>query len=179
MQFYTGSTESERMSNYFQKTFYKTGSIVSCIFKAVAMTSNHPDKEDLSRLCFSLGKKLGMALQFINDVRDILVPERHSEPGSDLREGHATAPVLFACTEHPELNSLILRRFSEPGDVERTLELVVHRSQGVQKSIKLIETYVEEAKFLILQLEQTPYREALLGFCDSRLEAEAFKVKKA
>ena len=44
--------------------------------------------------------------------------------GADLKLGLATAPVLFAAHEHPRLNTLILRRFSNKGDVEEALQLV-------------------------------------------------------
>ena len=43
---------------------------------------------------------------------------------ADLRLGLATAPVLFAAQEHPDLNPLIMRRFSKPGDVEKARNLV-------------------------------------------------------
>ena len=43
---------------------------------------------------------------------------------ADLKLGLATAPVLFAAQEHPDLNPLIMRRFSKPGDVEKARKLV-------------------------------------------------------
>lgn len=39
--------------------------------------------------------------------------------GADLKLGLATAPVLFAWEEYPELESLIKRKFSKKGDEER------------------------------------------------------------
>lgn len=39
--------------------------------------------------------------------------------GADLKLGLATAPVLFAWEEFPELEPLIKRKFSEEGDVEK------------------------------------------------------------
>jgi hexaprenyl-diphosphate synthase len=39
--------------------------------------------------------------------------------GADLKLGLATAPVLFAWEEFPELGPLIKRKFSEEGDVEK------------------------------------------------------------
>ena len=44
--------------------------------------------------------------------------------GADLKLGLATAPVLFAAHKYPRLNTLILRRFSNDGDVEEALQLV-------------------------------------------------------
>lgn len=39
--------------------------------------------------------------------------------GADLKLGLATAPVLFAWEEYPELEALIKRKFSKKGDEER------------------------------------------------------------
>lgn len=44
--------------------------------------------------------------------------------GADLKLGLATAPVLFAAHEYPRLNTLIMRRFCNAGDVEEALQLV-------------------------------------------------------
>jgi hexaprenyl-diphosphate synthase len=42
------------------------------------------------------------------------------KPGkADLNLGLATAPVLYAAEEFPELNELIERKFSSAGDVDK------------------------------------------------------------
>jgi hexaprenyl-diphosphate synthase len=40
---------------------------------------------------------------------------------ADLALGLATAPVLFAWRDYPELGPMIKRKFEEDGDVERVL----------------------------------------------------------
>ena len=40
---------------------------------------------------------------------------------ADLALGLATAPVLFAWHDYPELGPMIKRKFESPGDVERVL----------------------------------------------------------
>ena len=54
----------------------------------------------------------------------------------------ATAPVLFAAEEFPELNALIARRFDQPGDVQRAAHCV-HRSQGLRKTRELAVKHCE------------------------------------
>ena len=54
---------------------------------------------------------------------------------ADLRLGLATAPVLFAAQKHLELNPMIMRRFSEEGDVGRARELVAQVSQSDEQYI--------------------------------------------
>ena len=43
---------------------------------------------------------------------------------ADLKLGLATAPVLYAARKYPQLNALIMRRFTDPGDIELARELV-------------------------------------------------------
>jgi hexaprenyl-diphosphate synthase len=40
---------------------------------------------------------------------------------ADLALGLATAPVLFAWHDYPELGPMIKRKFENPGDVERVI----------------------------------------------------------
>jgi geranyl diphosphate synthase len=55
--------------------------------------------------------------QFVDDVLDFTGSTMQlGKPAlNDLRSGLATAPVLFAVEEHPELQPLILRRFKSEG----------------------------------------------------------------
>jgi geranylgeranyl pyrophosphate synthase len=52
---------------------------------------------------------------------------------ADLELGLATAPVLFACTKFPELETMIARRFSVPGDVQAAFEAVLN-SDGLDRT---------------------------------------------
>ena len=56
-------------------------------------------------------------------VNSIHCPCAGKPSAADLSLGLATAPVLFASEQFPELNRLILRRFSEPRDVETAFRL--------------------------------------------------------
>ena len=59
-------------------------------------------------------------LQLVDDLLDFTSCEAMmgKPTTADLRLGLATAPVLFAAQEYPDLNPLIMRRFRKPGDVE-------------------------------------------------------------
>ena len=56
-------------------------------------------------------------VQFVDDVLDFTgsTMQLGKPTLNDLRSGLATAPVLYAAEEHPELNTLILRRFKSEG----------------------------------------------------------------
>ena len=56
------------------------------------------------------------------------------KPGlQDLALGLSTAPVLYASEEFPELTALIERKFAQPGDVARAVDLV-SQSRGLQRT---------------------------------------------
>jgi len=49
---------------------------------------------------------------------------------NDLKSGLATAPVLYAAEEHPELQTLILRKFKSEGAAPLVLEPCLHAWQA-------------------------------------------------
>lgn len=55
---------------------------------------------------------------------------------NDLKSGLATAPVLFAAEEYPELTPLIQRRFQNDGDVNLAQKLVF-QSRGIERTREL------------------------------------------
>lgn len=72
------------------------------------------DADDVERrraaeLSFDYGKNLGLAFQIQDDILDLVgdLETLGKEPGSDLREGITTAPVLFALEQRPELREMI------------------------------------------------------------------------
>ena len=57
----------------------------------------------------------------MDDVLDYIstTAEMGKKAGSDLESGVATAPVLYAAEEFPEIKEMMQRDFSQSGDVER------------------------------------------------------------
>jgi decaprenyl-diphosphate synthase subunit 1 len=67
--------------------------------------------------------------------------------------------------QYPELNPMIMRRFEEPGDVERAFELV-HKSQGLEQTRFLARKYNLEAVRLANTLAESPFQKALITAAD-------------
>ena len=57
----------------------------------------------------------------VDDMLDYTAPSTilGKPTNADLALGLATAPVLFAWHDYPELGPMIKRKFERPGDVER------------------------------------------------------------
>ena len=70
---------------------------------------------------------------------------------NDLRAGLATAPVLYAAEEHPELRPMILRKFSEAGDVKLAQRLVAD-SQGINKTRRFAAQHAQQAADVVSEL---------------------------
>ena len=69
---------------------------------------------------YSYGRNLGLAFQLVDDMLDYTVSEVElgKPAGADLELGLATAPLLFAWKENPQLGPLVGRKFAENGDVQ-------------------------------------------------------------
>lgn len=114
-------------------------------------------------IAYQYGKNVGIAFQLIDDVLDFTsCSDQMGKPTSaDLKLGLATGPVLFACQQFPEMNAMIMRRFSLPGDVDRARQYVL-QSDGVQQTTYLAQRYCHEAIREISKLRPSAERDALI-----------------
>ncbi|XP_015588460.1 decaprenyl-diphosphate synthase subunit 1 [Cephus cinctus] len=165
MQLGSKETENERFAHYLTKTYRKTASLIANSAKAVAMLAGADDH--LAEVAFQYGRNVGLAFQLVDDLLDFVSSSAAmgKPTAADLKLGLATAPVLFACERYPELNPMIMRRFQEPGDVEKAFELV-HKSQGLEQTRFLAKKHCVEAARLAQSLAESPYQKGLLVVSD-------------
>jgi len=78
--------------------------------------------------------------------------------------GLSTAPVLYGIDEHPELKTLVTRKFGEEGDVQKACELVLD-SQGLQRTKQLAEFHAQAAVDACCSLPESPARQGLIRLC--------------
>ena len=166
MQFGTKENDTERFDHYSLKTYRKTASLIANSCKAVAILliekkgSKKMEKfdEDLVEMAYECGKNIGIAFQLIDDVLDFTShSDKLGKPGTgaDLRLGLATAPVLFASAKYPELNVMIMRRFTNEGDVLKAFNLVI-KSDGIKETRFLAKNYCENAISILNKLKPSP-----------------------
>ncbi|XP_053569898.1 all trans-polyprenyl-diphosphate synthase PDSS1 [Bombina bombina] len=168
LQLGSKENENERFAHYLEKTFKKTASLIANSCKAVSILAC-PDPK-VHEIAYQYGKNIGIAFQLIDDVLDFTsCADQLGKPtAADLRLGLATGPVLFACQQFPELNAMIMRRFTSPGDVERAWQYV-RKSNGVHQTTYLAQRYCSEAIKEISKLHPSPERDALIQLTETVL----------
>lgn len=107
--------------------------------------------EEHTDALMKIGAAIGMIFQIVDDIIDIFSAHEQSgkTPGTDLREGVFTLPVLYALREEGEvgdkLRGLLTGPLTEDADVEHALELL-SRSQGRQRALDDVHHYLAEAE---------------------------------
>ncbi|KAK7480973.1 hypothetical protein BaRGS_00027788 [Batillaria attramentaria] len=171
MQLGSKEDENERFRHYLDKTFKKTASMLAASCKSVAVLGEC--EEDISDLAYQYGRNLGISFQLVDDLLDFVSSEQQmgKPTAADLRLGLATAPVLFAAQQFPELNPLIMRRFSEEGDVE-TARYLVSKSDGIEQTKYLASEHTREAIRLLQQLSACDFQNALTSLTHKLLQRQ-------
>jgi len=129
--------------------------------KAAAILGNYSN--ELVNSAYLYGKHVGIAFQLVDDVLDFEgTSDALGKPVcADLRAGLATAPVLFAAEEFPELNELIARKFRQDGDVEVAMRYI-SKSSGICRTKEMARAHAEHAIKSLLDIHQSEYRDALI-----------------
>eukprot|EP00316_Scyphosphaera_apsteinii_P015546 CAMPEP_0119329678 /NCGR_PEP_ID=MMETSP1333-20130426/76454_1 /TAXON_ID=418940 /ORGANISM="Scyphosphaera apsteinii, Strain RCC1455" /LENGTH=395 /DNA_ID=CAMNT_0007338855 /DNA_START=107 /DNA_END=1294 /DNA_ORIENTATION=+ len=162
------STAEERLSMeyYLSKSYCKTASLMAYSCKSAALLSGHAVGSEVTLAAEKYGYHFGLAFQVIDDLLDFTgTSETLGKPGlQDMSLGLSTAPVLYAAEEHPELQALIARKFSDSGDVSTACDIVM-RSQGLQKTKELATFHAQAAVDACCSLPASEARDGLIRLC--------------
>ncbi|PHH90236.1 hypothetical protein CDD83_4204 [Cordyceps sp. RAO-2017] len=152
----------ETLSYYLQKTYLKTASLISKSCRAAALLGNADNTT--VEAAYAYGRNLGLAFQLVDDMLDYTKSgtDLGKPAGADLELGLATAPLLFAWKQNPELGALVGRKFEQEGDIARARELVL-QSDGIEQTRALAHDYSEQA---IAAIADFPDSEAKAGLID-------------
>lgn len=149
---------------YLRKTYYKTGSLMANSCQAIALLGGYGEETRLA--AYKYGMHLGIAFQLVDDMLDFEgTSVSLGKPAlNDVRQGLATAPVLFAAHRFPLLLSMIERKFATPGDLEYTVR-TVQASDGILLTRRLAIAHINMALEAIAPLADSPARTALASLC--------------
>jgi len=115
---------------YLNATYLRTASMMGKMIRSVIILGGSRDSDFYKDLAHAYGYNLGMAHQVSphaykeQRILNLLMPKITEDAcafeigPSELRPGLATAPVLFAWEEYPEMRKYILRNLTADGDFE-------------------------------------------------------------
>ncbi|WP_127530752.1 polyprenyl synthetase family protein [Paenibacillus kobensis] len=143
--FNTGQT----VRNYLLRIRRKTALLIaiSCQLGALAAKAS----EEYAAALYRFGYNVGMTFQIRDDLLDLCGTEKQigKPPGSDIRQGNITLPVLLALQE-PHLRGPLLReiemihRTNGEGDTSEALRLI-RGSRGIKQAEALANRYIQKA----------------------------------
>ncbi len=155
------------LDHYLEVVSEKTASLIatSCRLGALLSECTGEQIEAAARY----GWNLGMAFQLSDDVLDIAsdAEESGKTPGTDLREGVRTLPVLYAVEDDPggELARLLDADELGDGEVERALELL-RGSAALRRAREVAAGYAGSAKDALTMFDGGPATAALEHLAD-------------
>ncbi|MFC9429886.1 polyprenyl synthetase family protein [Streptomyces sp. NPDC059255] len=165
---------SDPVSHYLDVIGGKTGSLIAVAGRFGAMMSGAD--ETVVDILTQYGERLGIAFQLADDFLDIASDSHESgkTPGTDLREGIPTLPVLLLraqAQEHgrPEDLALVELLDGDLADDERLAEaLRLLRAHPALEQARLDTVrYAEDARGTLAPLPECYAKSALLELCDA------------
>ena len=153
----------------------KTASLFASCASAGAMSVGAPRRrvESMNRF----GQMLGMAFQIVDDILDYTPDNNTGKPAAnDLQERKITLPLIEVLEKvEPELKAQILsaveRAATDSAAVEFIREQVV-KYGGVEAARATLQRFIQRALSELSDLEDTPYRQALMDLCTFVVERD-------
>ncbi|WP_049559363.1 polyprenyl synthetase family protein [Nonomuraea sp. SBT364] len=158
------------VAHYISVLADKTGSLIAASGRFGALLSGAPAdvEERLSRAC----EAIGVAWQLGDDLLDVASASAESgkTPGTDLREGVKTLPVLYALAADPSsrLAALLSGPVAEE-DVDEALTLL-RAHPAMARARAELDAWVDRARHDISGLPDIPAKSAFLALCDYVVE---------
>ena len=156
-----GPGSGDPIAHYRQVVADKTGSLIATSGRLGALLSGAP--ADAVDALTAYGDRIGVAFQLSDDLLDITSPADDSGklPGTDLREGIRTLPVLYAEADGLQLPDDL----SSDAAVDAALK-ALRGSSGIARARQALALEAEQARAHLAGLPDEPARAALETLCD-------------
>jgi heptaprenyl diphosphate synthase len=147
----------------------KTGSLVATSARFGASFAGVAEPLVVALTAF--GEEVGVAFQISDDLLDIVSQGGASgkSPGTDLREGIATLPALFALggddPAEARLRELVASPISDDADHAEALELL-RASRSLTRATEVLAQYADRARARLADVPPGDVRDALSALCD-------------
>jgi heptaprenyl diphosphate synthase len=162
----------EKIRHYLRVIEQKTGSLIATSARFGGMFAGATPAE-VSALA-GYGETIGIAFQLSDDLLDIASESEQSgkTPGTDLREGVPTLPVLYAlASDEVDDASVRLREILATGaltdDALHAEALgLLRESSALKRARETVRSYTDRARMSLAALPDRPSRRALESLCD-------------
>jgi len=164
-----GANGADPIEHYLKVVYEKTACLIGAAGQFGAMFSG-ADEEQIQRLS-RLGSIVGTAFQISDDIIDIdSDPDESGKlPGTDLREGVHTLPVLYALHDSgpdaDRLRELLVGPIDDDARVAEALALL-RASAGMAKAKDNVARYAAQAREELAALPESRGRQALATLVD-------------
>lgn len=158
------------LDHYMRVISEKTGSLIATSGRFGAMFSGAP--EPVVDLIADACMRIGVAWQLSDDVLDVASTSSQSgkEPGTDLRQGVRTLPVLYALASTSPAESRLRYLLSEADLSDSGLHAealsLLRSSPALEQARSTVRAWIGEARAIVVQLPEVPARAAFETLCD-------------
>ncbi|KAA0882528.1 geranylgeranyl pyrophosphate synthase [Corynebacterium sp. HMSC055G02] len=154
----------ERIERYLKVIAEKTGVLIA---SAGYLGAYHAGASaEISNALRRYGELIGIVFQIVDDIIDISsnTDQSGKTPGTDLREGVFTLPVLYALQEDTpaadRLREILVGPVSDDALVDEALELLA-QTNGVARAMEKVNELLDESDRVIADLPDCAAKEAL------------------
>lgn len=152
----------QSVRHYMLRIRRKTALLIAISCQLGALASDAPAK--VHHALYRYGYNVGMAFQIRDDLLDLCGTEKSigKPPGSDMRQGNITLPVIFALQE-PDLRERLLKEIAlvrEQGanaDASRAINMIVS-SSGIRRAEELADRFIAKAMDALDCLPENKWR---------------------
>jgi len=159
------------LAHYIQVIADKTGSLIAASARFGGMVSGAPEPT-LDALS-AFGEEVGLVFQLSDDLIDITSTTTGKTPGTDLREGVPTLPVLMLRAENDPADAELLARIDSDLSSDEALAevLAALREHPVMGRAKAeVERRAQIAREHLAPLPEGEAKDALLQVCTDLVE---------
>src|SRR4051794_2769260 len=152
------------ITHYLAVLADKTGSLIATAAEFGAHYAGAGD--DVVHWLREYGEQIGVAFQLSDDILDIASESAESgkTPGTDLREGVATLPVLYALrssnADGARLRALVSHPLVDDAEHAEALRLL-RESDAISEARETLRGYADTARATLAGVPETPARAAL------------------
>ncbi len=158
------------LDHYMHVITEKTGSLIATSGRFGAMFAGAPD--EISDLIADACQRIGVAWQLSDDVLDVSSSSAQSgkEPGTDLRQGVRTLPVLYALRSSDPAGERLRWLLTEADLTDASLHTealaLLRVSPALGEARETVRSWIGGARSRVTQLPDVPARAAFESLCD-------------